>query len=50
MVKTMQCSKCIKGIFPEMECYIVSAVIMKENDDYERENDVACLCEACYKL
>jgi hypothetical protein len=44
----MQCAKCKKGIFPEMEAYIISAVIMKEKDDYERTTDVACLCDDCY--
>lgn len=32
----MQCSKCGKGIFPEIEAYMVSSIIMKEKDDYER--------------
>jgi hypothetical protein len=48
MVKTMQCSKCNKGLFPEMEGYMISSIIVKENNDYERTADVECLCEECY--
>jgi hypothetical protein len=45
----MKCSKCNDGIFPEMEAYMVSSIIMKENDDYERTEDVTCVCENCFK-
>jgi len=46
----MICIKCKKQLLPEMECYIISAVIMKANEDYERESDVAVVCMDCYNL
>jgi len=42
------CKKCGKAMVKDIEGYMISSIIMKENNDYERTADVECLCEDCY--